>query len=82
MTSVMDSEEDLSVFEALKDRSGSQCKRYRRSLPDGAGLIRARAKVMEYHEAMEKAKERCALDQGRGQDRSVIGRHLSGPVYH
>ncbi len=44
MTSVMDSEEDLSVFEAPKESSGSQCKRYRRSLPDGAGLIRARAK--------------------------------------
>ena len=69
MTSVMDSEEGfVRLFEALKeiDREASA-----RDTDDpcwtGQVLYGRGQKVMEYHEAMEKAKERCALDQAEGR---------------
>ena len=69
MTSVMDSEEGfVRLFEALKeiDREASA-----RDTDDpcrtGQVLYGRGHKVMEYHEALEKAKERCALDQAEGR---------------
>ncbi len=69
MTSVMDSQEGFArLFEALKEiDQEASAKEEDGSEQMGQTLYGRGQKVMEYHEAMEKEKEVCPLDQAEGR---------------